>query len=156
MSQWEWTPPRTLGIWRHGAGWLRPVMASVPYVTICLLLMLMYLVSGAQTSLKGVLFDLPDGHFADGERTGLVAMAVVIDREPFVILDDSRFPLGDPASMQSFRDSLVECLERTRDKTLLVLADRRIQTGHLMGLVSVARDSGVSRVLMAGRRTEGE
>lgn len=156
MSQWEWTPPRNLGIWRHGAGWLRPVMASVPYVTVGLLLMLMYLVAGAQTSFKGVLFDLPEGSFSDGERTGLVAMAMLIDREAFVVLDDSRFPLGDPASMQSFRDSLVECLERTTDKTLLVLADRRISTGHLMGLVSAAKESGVTRVLMAGRKTEGE
>ena len=40
MTDWRWRPERTMGIWRHGAGWLRPFVAAAPYVTVGLLLLM--------------------------------------------------------------------------------------------------------------------
>ena len=64
-TPWKWTPERTLGIWRHGAAWTRPVTAAIPYLTVMLLLLMLHFVGGTLTSAKGVLFDLPDAGLAE-------------------------------------------------------------------------------------------
>ena len=155
MSQWGWTPARNLGIWRYGAGWIRPIVAAIPYLTVGLLLLMMHMVGGTLTAYKGVLFDLPDGNLADGDGSGLVALVMPVQRETMVVFDDVRYLLGDAASMRSFTESLAESTERREGKPLLILADRRVSTGHLMEIVSAAKRSGVTKVLLAGKRGGG-
>ena len=156
MSQWGWTPERNLGVWRYGAGWIRPIAAAIPYLTVGLLLLMMQMIGGTLTAYKGVLFDLPDGDFADGDSRGLVALVMPVQRETMVVFDDVRYLLGDAASMRSFAESLADSTERREGKSLLILADRRVSTGHLMEVVSAAKRSGVSKVLLAGKRGGGE
>ena len=155
MSQWGWTPARNLGIWRYGAGWSRPIAAAIPYLTVCLLLIMMHMVGGTMTSFRGVLFDLPDGALSDGEASELVALVMPVQHETMVVFDDARYLLGDAASMRSFGESLSGGVERRTGKTLLILADKRVSTDHLMEVVSAARSSGVGRILLAGKR-EGD
>ena len=152
MSQWGWTPARKLGVWRYGAGWIRPVAAAVPYLTILLLLMMMHMVGGTLTAYKGVLFDLPDGTFPEGDDSGLVALVMPVQRETMVIFDDARYLLGDAASMRSFAENLAESAGRNSGKSLLILSDRRVSTGHLMEVVSAAKRGGVGKILLAGKR----
>ena len=155
MSQWGWTPARNLGIWRYGAGWSRPIAAAIPYLTVCLLLIMMHMVGGTMTSCRGVLFDLPDGALSDGEASELVALVMPVQHETMIVFDDARYLLGDAASMRSFGEDLSGSVERRTGKSLLILADRRVSTGHLMEIVSVAKRSGVGKVLLAGKR-EGD
>ena len=154
MSQWGWTPARNLGIWRYGAGWSRPIAAAIPYLTICLLLIMMHMVGGTMTSCRGVLFDLPDGAQSDGEASELVALVMPVQHETMIVFDDARYLLGDAASMRSFGEDLSGSVERRTGKSLLILADRRVSTGHLMEIVSVAKRSGVDRVLLAEKRED--
>ena len=154
MSQWGWTPARNLGIWRYGAGWSRPIAAAIPYLTVCLLLIMMHMVGGTMTSCRGVLFDLPDGALSDGEASELVALVMPVQHETMIVFDDARYLLGDAASMRSFGEDLSGSVERRAGKSLLVLADRRVPTGHLMEVVSAAKRSGVGRVLLAGKRED--
>ena len=156
MSEWDWTPERNLGIWRHGAGWLKPVMAAVPFLTVGLLLLLLHMVSGTMAASRGVLFDLPSGAFADVEKTSLVAYVMPMSRETIVFFDDSKYQLGDASSMRNFRESLVDSLSRSKEKTLLLMSDRRISSGNLMELMAMARECGVAKVFVAGRRSEGD
>ena len=155
MSQWGWTPARNLGIWRYGAGWSRPIAAAIPYLTVCLLLIMMHMVGGTMTSCRGVLFDLPDGAQTDGEASELVALVMPVQHETMIVFDDARYLLGDAASMRSFSEDLSGNVARRTGKSLLILADRRVSTGHLMEIVSVAKRSGVGKVLLAGKR-EGD
>ena len=155
MSQWGWTPARNLGIWRYGAGWSRPIAAAIPYLTVCLLLIMMHMVGGTMTSCRGVLFDLPDGAQPDGEASELVALVMPVQHETMIVFDDARYLLGDAASMRSFGEDLSGSVERRTGKSLLILADRRVSTGHLMEVVSAAKRSGVGKVLLAGKR-EGD
>ena len=156
MSQWGWTPARNLGVWRYGAGWIRPIAAAIPYLTVGLLLLMMQMIGGTLTAYRGVLFDLPDGEFADGDSQGMVALVMPVQRETMVVFDDVRYLLGDAASMRSFAESLADSTERREGKSLLILADRRVSTGHLMEVVSAAKRSGVSKVLLAGKRGGSE
>ena len=154
MSQWGWTPARNLGIWRYGAGWSRPIAAAIPYLTVCLLLIMMHMVGGTMTSYRGVLFDLPAGALSDGEASELVALVMPVQHETMIVFDDARYLLGDAASMRSFGEDLSGSFERRAGKTLLILADRRVSTGHLMEIVSAAKRSGVGKVLLAGKRED--
>ena len=154
MSQWGWTPARNLGIWRYGAGWSRPIAAAIPYLTVCLLLIMMHMVGGTMTSCRGVLFDLPDGAQSDGEASELVALVMPVQHETMIVFDDARYLLGDAASMRSFGEDLSGSVERRTGKSLLILADRRVSTGHLMEIVSAAKRSGVGKVLLAGKRED--
>ena len=154
MSQWGWTPARNLGIWRYGAGWSRPIAAAIPYLTVCLLLIMMHMVGGTMTSCRGVLFDLPDGALSDGEASELVALVMPVQHETMIVFDDARYLLGDAASMRSFGEDLSGSVERRAGKSLLILADRRVSTGHLMEVVSAAKCSGVGKVLLAGKRED--
>ena len=154
MSQWGWTPARNLGIWRYGAGWSRPIAAAIPYLTVCLLLIMMHMVGGTMTSCRGVLFDLPDGALSDGEASELVALVMPVQHETMIVFDDARYLLGDAASMRSFGEDLSGSVERRTGKSLLILADRRVSAGHLMEVVSAAKRSGVGKVLLAGKRED--
>ena len=156
MSQWGWTPVRNLGVWRYGAGWIRPIAAAIPYLTVGLLLLMMQMIGGTLTAYRGVLFDLPGGDFADGDSQGMVALVMPVQRETMVVFDDVRYLLGDAASMRSFAESLADGTGRREGKSLLILADRRVSTGDLMEVVSAAKRSGVSKVLLAGKRGGGE
>ena len=154
MSQWGWTPARNLGLWRYGAGWSRPIAAAIPYLTVCLLLIMMHMIGGTMTSCRGVLFDLPDGVQPDGEASELVALVMPVQHETMIVFDDARYLLGDAASMRSFGEDLSGSVERRTGKSLLILADRRVSTGHLMEVVSAAKRSGVGKVLLAGKQED--
>ena len=154
MSPWGWRPERTEGVWRHGAKWMQPFAAAVPWLTVILLLMMMFLVGGTFTSAKGVLFDLPEGTLADGEATGLVALIMPTEHETLVFFDDSRYLLGDTASTAALSAHLAESVRRSGDRTLLTLADRRVAGGELMRFAAIARRGGVEKVLFAEKRQE--
>ncbi len=152
MSPWCWTPERTLGIWRYGARWLRPFSAAVPWLTVLVLLMMLRFVSNTMTAAKGTLFELPDTGLAEGEATGLVALAIPHAHETLVFFDDSRYVLDDASSVRALGEHLAERVSRSESKTLLVLADRRVHGGDLMDIAAVAKRGGAAKVLFAQKR----
>lgn len=152
MSPWGWQPERAQGIWRYGAGWVRPLAAAVPWITVVLLLLMFYLMGGAFTSAEGVLFDLPDAGPSEGEPTELVALVMPMPHETLVFFDDARYMMGDGASVAVLKGHLTERLARAKRKTLLVLADRRVAGGELMRLAAVAKESGADRILFAEKK----
>lgn len=154
MNDWNWTPKRNLGIWRHGALWLRPLVAATPYLTVGLLLLMLYVLSGTLSISRGTVFDLPAGDYTDFKETDLVAVLMPVSRDTMIFFDDSRYLLDDEGAMRSFRDDLSARLGHAEKKTLLLLADRRIPSGRLMELVAQVRACGVERVLVAGRSGE--
>lgn len=156
MSQWGWSPAPNLGIWRYGVGWIRPIMAAIPCLTVGLLLLMFYFLDGALTSQEGVLFDLPECTVADGERPRLTALVMPVGRETVVFFDETRYLLGDESSVRNLSDDLAACVERSEKKSVLLLADRRVPVSDLMNVMSVAKKSGADRVLVAGRRPGGD
>ena len=149
MSSWGWRPERTMGIWRYGAGWLRPFVAAAPFVTVGLLILLFHLIGGKLTLAKGTLFDLPSGTVEDGEVPDLVALVMPLRHDTVVFFDESRYLLGDAVSTRALAEHLAEHAARNEKKSILVLADRRVSGGELMAFMSLARQNGMKRVLLA-------
>jgi biopolymer transport protein ExbD len=154
MSNWGWMPERAQGVWRHGALWFKPFAVAAPFLSLLVLILQFHIVGGTFTSAKGVLFDLPGPGIGEGEKTDMVALLMAMPRETLVFFDDSRYILGDDSSVGAFGDNLAERVRRTGEKTLLVLADRRVAGGELMEFAAVARRCGVQKVLFAEKSPE--
>ena len=154
MSPWGWNPVRTEGIWRYGAKWMKPIAASFPWLTLILLVQMMYMIGGTLTSSKGVLFDLPSGSLEDGQATRLVALVMPVVGETLVFFDDARYKLGESDSVDKLVEQLSYSTAAVSQKTLLVLADRRVAGGDLMKLASIARKGGVEKILFAEKKQE--
>ena len=153
-SAWNWTTPRPAGTFKFGPRWLAPLAAAVPWITVLILLQMMYLVSGTLTAAKGVLFELPDGDTLDGSAPSLVALIVPTSGDPLVFFDDARYSLGDRESVAAFGEHLAERIVREEDRTLTVLADRRIRGDVLSRFAAVARAGGVKKLLFANKERE--
>ncbi len=150
MSQWNWKSARARSAWRIGPEWLRPFLVAVPWITVLLLVLMFHMIGGTLASSEGVLFDLPDATgTGDGEPASLVALLMPKMNETLVFFDDGRYTLGDESSAAKFGEQLEERARRSDEKTLLVLADRRIAAGELMKLSGIAKRSGIKRVLFA-------
>ena len=54
----------------------------------------------------------------------------------------------------SLGENIAARAEKSPSKTLLVLADRRVPGGDLMKLADVARRSGITRILFAGKNAD--
>ena len=153
MSPWKWTPERSQGIWRHGPAWTRPLVSAAPWVTVLLLLLMLYMVSGTFVTERGVLFDLPDSSGLDeGESASLVALVMPMPHETLLFFDDARYTMGEDSSTAAFVAHLEDRVTKSNRKTLLVLADRRVSAGELMKIAAMARRSGVGSVLFAEKR----
>ncbi len=156
MSQWNWKSRRGRNVWRIGPTWLGPFLAAVPWITVLLLLMMIYVISGTLTSSEGVLFELPDSSgMRDGEPASLVALIMPMPHETLIFFDDGRYILGDESSAKLFGGHLEDRAEKSENKTLLLLADRRVTTGELMKVAGIANRSGIVRILFAEKR-EGQ
>ena len=152
MTSWGWNAKRAKQEAQVGVAWLRPLVAAVPLITVGVLLLMFYLIAGTFTSARGVLFDLPSAGMDEGVRTKLVALVMPKPNETLVFFDDARFLLGDPVSVSAFGALLSERAAKTGERSLLVLADRRVAGGELMKLAGLAKSSGIERILFAERR----
>ena len=162
MSQWNWKPERTQGVWRTGPVWLRPFLSAVPWIAVRLLVRMFHMVGGALPSFEGVLFDLPDSAgLRDDEPATLVALVMPMSRrtalqhETLVFFDDGRYTLGDETSASALASHLEERAAKTDRKTLLVLVDKSIATSDLVKFSGIAKRSGIARIPTAEKR-EGE
>lgn len=151
---WGWTPARSEGIWRFGPKWLHPAVAAAPWLMVMLLLEMLHLLGGTLTSSEGVLFDLPDAAPLDGAVTPLVAVAMPVREETVIFFDDARYVLGDGLSAASFGEHLAERLAHVSEKSLLVLADRRVPGGDLSKIAALSRAGGAKKLLFANKQPE--
>lgn len=156
--EWGWRHARPEGIWRHGAGWAKPLFAAAPWITLVLLLVMFNLIGGRLAAAPGVVFDLPApvGRQAAVPEFTVLAMPSANVGESggtLVFFDDARFVLGEQQSVELFRSQLERGVQGSKSKTsMLVLADRRVPSGDLIQLVGIAREAGIGRVQIAERR----
>lgn len=153
-SSWGWSIGRTS--WTSsGDHWFRPFVASAPWITLGVLILMLFIAGNALTAANGVVFELPEGDADQGARTSLVALVMPTKRETLVFFDDARFVFGDSLSRSTLLTQLTERAAKLGESTLLVLADRRTDAGVLMALASDARRAGIKKILFAEKNAGG-
>ncbi len=153
-SSWGWSSPRMAWTERGSERWFHPFVVATPWISLGVLVLMLYFAGNALTAQSGVLFDLPQGDADEGVRTSLVALVMPTKRETLVFFDDARYVFGDPASRDAFRRELSERAAKLSESTLLVLADRRTNAEILMALASDAKSAGMKRILFAEKSQE--
>ena len=153
-SAWGWMPERPEGMWRHMPAWFRSFYVAVPWLTVGVLLLMFHMIGGTLTKAEGIMFDLPEGNAIDGEATPLVALVLPLKDETCVFFDDARYSLDDGVSLASFGEHLAERAAKIDFKTLLVLSDRRVACEEITKISSVARNSGLERILVSSKSAE--
>lgn len=153
-SSWNWITPRPAGLSKFGPRWLNPMAVAIPWITVILLFLMLYIVSGTMTSAKGVIFELPEGDQLEGSASPLVALVVPSAHDTLVFFDDARYSLGDRESVSALSEHLSSRTSKLEDRTLVVMADRRVQGGEIARLASVARTGGITRLLLASKQRE--
>lgn len=124
------------------------------WLSVVILFGMMWMISGKFTIAKGQLFDLPSYGDEEGVVADVVAIVFPSARETLVFFDDARYSLSDEESLGKFQTHLSEVINKSANSSLLVLSDKRVSVGELMGLTSAAKKSGVARLLLAERKLE--
>jgi len=154
---WGWRPRRNEGIWKYGPGWSKPLVAAAPWITVCLLVLMFYVVSGHFVSRPGTVFDLPSGKVTADLHPEHVALMISVPRETaggnetLVYFDDARYVLSDEASVRLLTARLSELVGPSPRRELLLMCDRRVSHGDVMKFTDVARRAGVAMVQVAER-----
>lgn len=152
--KWGWSEARAANESKSpgSIAWLRPLSAAVPWITVGLLTLMLYMVSGVYTRAQGLAVSLPDTGIGEGLKASLVALVIPSARETLVFFDDTRYVLDDEASLAAFGEQLAERARKAKEDSLLVLADGRVASGKLMTVAAEAKRRGIARLLFAERR----
>lgn len=141
---------------RFGGPWSRSVLASVPWVNVIVLVVLLLVVHGRLVITPGMMFDLPRAPLREGVPSGrLTALMITVARESaggeetLVFFDDDRYSMSDPDQLAVLSERLKGRLALQSHFELLLLADKRVPHGDVVGFVNVAREAGVQRVCVA-------
>ena len=154
---WGWRRVRNEGIWKYGPGWAKPLVAAAPWITVCLLVMMFYVISGNYVSRPGTVFDLPSGKTSADLHPEHVALMLSVPRETaggtetLVYFDDARYVLSDEASVRLLTGRLAELVGAASRRELLLMCDRRVSHGEVMKFTDIARRAGVAMVQVAER-----
>ena len=143
------------GAWRHTPAWARAFVAAAPWATVALLVAMFAVVSVRVTAAPGLAFELPECEVAEAQDDDLAAIVAPVpgqEDRALVFFDDARYILSDAASESSFSLNLAERVARAKNKTMLLLADRRVSSGVLMKLAGMVRRAGVTRLTVAEKR----
>lgn len=150
-SSWNWITPRPAGLSKYGPRWLKPMAFAVPWITVMLLFLMLYIISGTLTTARGVIFELPEGDVLEGSASPLVALVVPSSRDTLVFFDDARYSLRDRESVAALGEHFANRVMKVEDRTLVVMADSRVNGGEMARIATVARASGVRRLLFANQ-----
>ncbi len=149
---WNWSPKRSEGVWRHGLPSARVLVAAAPYLMVILLMVMLYFLADTLTFAKGVVINLPDSQVSDGEVAAMVALVMPFEHDTLVFFDDARYFLDDEDSAKALVDHFNERTVTEDDCSLLVLADQNVDGGELMRFASIAKLGGMKKILFAERR----
>ena len=154
---WGWRPRRNEGIWKYGPGWAKPLVCAAPWITVCLLVMMFFVISRSVVSRPGTIFDLPSGSASADLHPEHVALMLSVPRETaggaetLVYFDDARYILSDEASVRLLQARMSELAGASQRKELLLMCDRRVPHGDVMKFTDIARSAGVAMVQVAER-----
>jgi len=132
--------------------WTSPSFTYLPWITVGILLLMLYMISGTLTSSRGMLVNLPNDGQLDECVTPLTALMTRNADETTVFYDDARYLLGDARSVAALSEQLGERVRRLDNRAMTVIADRRVPYGEVMEFAAVARQAGVEKLLFAERR----
>ena len=137
--------------------WLRALSASVPWITVLVLFLMIVKIDGLFYLDKGTGIDLAEGS-GDVMKSNAVIFMFYTEEGTLVFFDDTRYVLSNSSQMDMFARQLSDQASRipisdTNNSqltpVLLLLMDKRIAVEEQMKVVRIAKNSGFKRILLA-------
>ena len=124
-----------------------------PWIDALLVATLVALVCARVTLKPGVVFGLPRAAFTEGsmQATPIVMLRVgkADAKSTLVFFDSDRYDISNPREAAALKRKFSENISRPGGRELLLMADRDIPHGDVVGLADLARASGVGRICVA-------
>ena len=148
---------RHRNVYRFGGTWAQTLLTAVPWVNAVILVLLILSVHDKITVSPGILFDLPTEPLREGTHSSMTAMMIPVAsevhpgrQETMIFFDDDRYMSSDPEQMGLLSERLRQISMQNRpDGSLLLLADKRVPNGDILGFVNRAREAGITLVNIA-------
>jgi biopolymer transport protein ExbD len=111
----------------------------IPLVDICFLLLLLFLVSSTFLLHPGISVNLPFSRFTLGPQRDPIIVSITAGPYPLIYYRDQQINLEDLG--QRLKE------DRTRDRSIIIQADRQTPQGSVMEVMNLCLESGYSVVL---------
>jgi biopolymer transport protein ExbD len=111
----------------------------IPLVDICFLLLLLFLVSSTFLLHPGISVNLPFSRFTLGPQRDPIIVSITAGPYPVIYYRDQQINLEDLG--QRLKE------DRTRDRSIIIQADRQTPQGSVMEVMNLCLESGYSVVL---------
>ena len=154
-ESWSKLVRRHRNVYRFGGVWSQALLASVPWVNLLVIVVLLLAVNQRMVVSPGVVFVLPRAALREGAHAGLTALMIAVARdapggdETLIFFDDDRYLTQDADQMALLSERVKSRVTLSASRDLLLLADKRVPHGDVMRFVNVLREAGVQRVNVA-------
>lgn len=158
MRRWGWSRSRPGYLGKKSLPmWLRALSASVLWITVLVLFLMIVKIDGLFYLDKGTGIDLAEGS-GDVMKSNAVIFMFYTEEGTLVFFDDTRYVLSNSSQMDMFARQLFDQASRipisdTNNSqltpVLLLLMDKRIAVEEQMKVVRIAKNSGFKRILLA-------
>ncbi len=154
-ESWSKLVRRHRNVYRFGGVWAQALLASVPWVNVVVIIVLLLAVNQRMVVSPGVVFDLPRAALREGTHAGLSALMISVARdvpggdETLIFFDDDRYLAHDADQMSLLSERVRSRVALSARRDLLLLADKRVPHGDVMRFVNLMREAGVQQVNVA-------
>ncbi len=154
-ESWSKLVRRHRNVYRFGGVWAQSLLASVPWINVIIIIVLLLAVNQRMVVSPGVVFDLPHAALREGTHAGLTALMIAVARdvpggdETLIFFDDDRYVAQDADQMVLLSERVKGRVALSANRELLLLADKRVPHGDVMRFVNAMREAGVQRVNVA-------
>ena len=104
-ESWSKLVRRHRTVYRFGGVWAQSLLASVPWINVIIIVVLLLAVNQRMVVSPGVVFDLPHAALREGTHAGLTALMIAVARdvpggdETLIFFDDDRYLAQDADQM---------------------------------------------------------
>ena len=154
-ESWSKLVRRHRNVYRFGGVWAQSLLASVPWINVIIIIVLLLAVNQRMVVSPGVVFDLPHAALREGTHAGLTTLMIAVARdvpggdETLIFFDDDRYVAQDADQMVLLSERVKGRVALSANRELLLLADKRVPHGDVMRFVNAMREAGVQRVNVA-------
>jgi len=154
-ESWSKLVRRHRNVYRFGGVWAQSLLASVPWINVIIIIVLLLAVNQRMVVSPGVVFDLPHAALREGTHAGMTALMIAVARdvpggdETLIFFDDDRYVAQDADQMVLLSERVKGRVAQSANRELLLLADKRVPHGDVMRFVNAMREAGVQRVNVA-------
>lgn len=119
------------------------ILELTPLIDVVFLLLIFFLVATSFEDVKaGIKIDLPQSTIR--EISDVKEIQIIVDRDKNMLLHFKQKGKSEqiPVNKSTLKSKLSEKLENTQDKNVIISADKRIDYGYIVDIMTISKEAG--------------